>query len=445
VANRLQWLAANMVVSSFAIGVLGISIWELGFVDSLLTILFINILGVIPVSFFSTFGPRFGLRQMVLSRFFFGYYGVKIIAVFNILACVGWSAVNVIVGAQLLYSVQGKLPGFAGIIIIAACTFLITLFGYKVVHAYEFWSWIPCFIVFLIVLGTFAHTGDFANLPMGIGTSEAGGVLSFASAIFGFSTGWTSYAADYTVYQPANSSRTKVFVWTFFGLFFPLLFTEMLGAAVMTASKSATTTIYADGYDSAGVGGLLGAILITNLGGFGQFCLVVLALSIVANNCPNIYSVSLSLQLMAKWTQRVPRFIWSLLGTLVYVAIAVPGYSHFEGILENFMLLIAYWLAIYEGISLSEHFIFKRGYTGYDITIYDIPGKLPPGFAAISAFCFGVMGAILGMSQVWFIGPIGKKAGAAPYGGDVGFELAFGFSAIAYILLRSIEKSYFKR
>lgn len=73
-----QWLSANMVVSSFAIGALAVPVFQLGFVDSLLTILFINLLAVTPVCFFSTFGPRFGLRQMVLSRFYFGFYGVKL-------------------------------------------------------------------------------------------------------------------------------------------------------------------------------------------------------------------------------------------------------------------------------------------------------------------------------------------------------------------------------
>ena len=67
-----------MVVSSFAIGTLGITVFDLGFVDGLLTILFINLLGVTPVCFFSTFGPRFGLRQMILSRFYFGFYTTKL-------------------------------------------------------------------------------------------------------------------------------------------------------------------------------------------------------------------------------------------------------------------------------------------------------------------------------------------------------------------------------
>lgn len=67
-----------MTVSTFALGALAQPVFGLGFVDSALTIVCINVLGILPVCFFSTFGPRFGLRQMVLSRFFFGYNGVKL-------------------------------------------------------------------------------------------------------------------------------------------------------------------------------------------------------------------------------------------------------------------------------------------------------------------------------------------------------------------------------
>jgi purine-cytosine permease-like protein len=115
----------------------------MGIADSMITILFFNLIGITPVCFFSTFGPRFGLRQMVLSRFWFGWWGVKLIAIFNVLACIGWSSVNAIVGAQLINATNHKVDGAVGIVIIAVCTFAVCLFGYKVVHAYEFYSWIP--------------------------------------------------------------------------------------------------------------------------------------------------------------------------------------------------------------------------------------------------------------------------------------------------------------
>ncbi|OAA65992.1 purine-cytosine permease [Niveomyces insectorum RCEF 264] len=438
-----MWLSANMVVSSFAIGALAEPIFELGFVDTALTIILVNSLAILPVCFFSTFGPRFGLRQMVLSRFFFGYHAVKLIAFFNILACVGWSAANVIVGAQLFNAVNHNMPGWAGILVIAFSTLVICFFGYRIVHEYERWSWIPCLIIFLIVIGEFGHSGKFNNLlPLKTGKTEAGAVLSFAASVYGFGTGWTSYSADYTVYQPVDRSRRSVFFWTFGGLFLPLVFTELLGAAVMTAATNDPD--YEQAYMSGGIGGLLAMVLQPPLGRFGDFCLVVLALSIIANNCPNIYSVSLSLQVMARETQRVPRWIWVLIGTGVYIAIAIPGYNHFATWLENFMDIIAYWLSIYQGISLTEHFFFRRGFGGYRPEHYQDASKLPPGFAALTAFAFGIMGVVLGMSQTWYIGVIGKLCGGE-FGGDIGFELGFSFSAISYMVLRTIEKHYFKR
>lgn len=50
--------------------------------------------------------------------------------------------------------------------------------------------------------------------------------------------------------------------------------------------------------------------------------------------------------------------------------------------------------------------------------------RLPLGFAGILAGCFGVAGAVVGMSEVWYTGPLGMKAGAE-FGADLGFEVGF--------------------
>lgn len=351
---------------------------------------------------------------------------------------------NVIVGAQCFHAVNQNVPGWAGIIVISFATLIICTFGYRIVHAYEKWSWMPIFVIFMIVLGTFAHSGDFDSLlPLNAGAAEAGGVLSFAASVFGFATGWTSYAADYTVYQPVTRSKRSVFTWTFAGLFVALCFTELLGAAVGTAMAS--NVAYKTAYDDSAVGGLLAQVLVPRLGRFGEFCVVLLGLSIVGNNCPNLYSVALSLQLLSEHTSRVPRFLWTFLCTLAYLAISLAGYNHFAPVLENFMLVIGYWLAIYEGVSLTEHFVYRRGsFARYAPEAYCEPSRLPPGFAALAAFAVGVVGAVLGMSQNWYTGPIGKLCGA-DHGGDVGFELAFAFAALSYVAFRAVEKAVYRR
>lgn len=47
---------------------------------------------------------------------------------------------------------------------------------------------------------------------------------------------------------------------------------------------------------------------------------------------------------------------------------------------------------------------------------------MPIGIASLLAVGFGVAGAVVGMSEVWFTGPLGKKAGGL-FGTDLGFEV----------------------
>lgn len=324
-------------------------------------------------------------------------------------------------------------------LIIAFATLLPGLFGYRAVLAYQQWSWIPMFVIYLIVLGVFVRSGEFNSLlPLDSGPAETGRILSFGSSVFSVATSLCTYASDYTVYQPSSASRRRLFVWTFLGMLLPLLFLESLGAAIGTATVRSEG--FARAWEDAGAGGLLGHVLIPPLGAFGSFCLVVLALGIVANNCPNVYSVSFGVQVLARRSARVPRFLWTLLGICVAIAVSVPAYDNFAPWLETFLVTTAYWFAIYQGTAFTEHFVFRRGTGAYRPEEYDSPEKLPVGFAALVAFAFGVAGGVLGMTQKWWTGPIGQLCG-----GDLGFELAFGFSAVSYLVLRFAEMRKYKR
>src|SRR5947209_7872953 len=197
VDNFTMWLSANLVISTIALGALSTQVFSLGFWDSLAIIIIFNALGVLPVAFFSTLGPRLGLRQMTISRFSFGWVGAIIMAIFNVAACIGWSTVNVIIGGQLVAALtNGAIPSWAGILIIAILTTLVSIYGYKYVHRYERYAWIPMAIIFAILLVVAAPHFKIIPTPA-FGAVEIAGLLSFGGAVFGFAVGWSSYAADY--------------------------------------------------------------------------------------------------------------------------------------------------------------------------------------------------------------------------------------------------------
>jgi purine-cytosine permease-like protein len=86
--------------------------------------------------------------------------------------------------------------------------------------------------------------------------------------------------------------------------------------------------------------------------------------------------------------------------------------------------VLSYWTAFFIVITLEEHFIFRRrngALGGYNFEVYDSPSRLPLGIAGILAGCCGVAGAVVGMAQVYYTGPIAKKIGE--FGADLGFEV----------------------
>ena len=94
----------------------------------------------------------------------------------------------------------------------------------------------------------------------------------------------------------------------------------------------------------------------------------------------------------------------------------------------------------------KEHLIFRRSsWKNYDLDAISNPSSLPVGLAAAIATGFGIMGAVPGTAQTWYVGVLGKKIDLPEFGGDIGFKLSFSFTAITYPGLRYIEKRYCRR
>ncbi|KAI0734371.1 permease for cytosine/purines, uracil, thiamine, allantoin-domain-containing protein [Fomitopsis betulina] len=434
--NLLMWFSVNTVLTTIPIGVLAQEYYTLTLPHAIATILCFGALGALTVAFISTLGPKTGLRTMMIARYSSGYVGGIIYSVLNLLTQLGFSVTAVILAGETLASVNpGTLPLVVGIIIVSVCSLVPCFIGYEMVHTYERYAWIVMTIVMFFLWGLGGHAGFDINAQKPLeatGRALSGDILSYGGIIFGSFSGWAPVAADYNCRLPVDASSMKVFLLTFFGLWIPICFVEILGATLMTISDPA----FADVIAAGDTGGLLAQVLSPWKGG-GKFILVVLAFSIVGNNIPNTYSAGISVQALGRPFAMVPRFVWVFLAFVTYTVAGVAGREHFSEILSNFLSILSYWTAFFIVIVAEEHFIFRRKggpLGGYNLDDYDTPSKLPIGVAGILAGCFGVAGAVVGMSEVWYIGPLGMDAGA-----DLGFELAAAFAAVMFVPLRWLE------
>jgi purine-cytosine permease-like protein len=281
----------------------------------------------------------------------------------------------------------------------------------------------------------------FINVPMGSGSLEAANVLSMGTAIIGFEVAWLPVAADYGVYMRETTSTKATFNWMFAGLVLSQIFIELLGAAIGTLSLS-SNPLFTDAYARAGIGGLIGSVFQghgSGVHGFGKFIEALLGFSTVGVIITNIYSLGLSVQMVSNKLLIIPRLIWSLIGGVIFLVCSMAGREHLETVMENFLLICAYWIVPFGTILLLEHYVWRRDFS-YDLTAYESSAKLPYGIAASVAFVIGTVLALLCMSQTWWVGPIAHAIGGSPFGTDVSWLLAFPVTLLIYLPLRQWER-----
>ena len=161
---------------------------------------------------FATFGPRYGTRQIVLSRYSYGLLPCYLLSILNWFGFVGWTVLGVVLGAQLISEVQPQIhiPLWAGCIIIAAVMFVVSIFGYSTLHFFERWTWIPLWIVIFIILGISVPHLDISATDSFI--SDRGDVTSFFTTIVASQPVWTACAADFTTKQVNLLRKSTIIV-----------------------------------------------------------------------------------------------------------------------------------------------------------------------------------------------------------------------------------------
>lgn len=437
----IMWFSVNLAANNITLGMLGPVIFVLGFTDACLLSIFGAFVGCVVVAYIATFGPKSGNRTMIFSRYIMGWWPSKIVVILNIVVLLGYAMIDCVVAGQILSAVSGNSMSIVvGIVIVAVIAWAITTFGYQIFHYYERWAWLPQLIVLCILAGVAGPQFNTDSRSHGDEdpTTIIGNRVSFFGLCLAAAITYGGGAADYFVYYPEHTASWRIFSMTLLGLMCSFSFAFILGIGLACGTLINTEWEAAYGISQ-------GALIVEAykpLGAFGSFCGVVVALGLVANLIVPTYSSGIDAQILGRWAGAIPRVIWNTVGVVVYTVCALVGRAHLAEIFTNFLALMGYWVSIWIAIILEEHILFRRK-IGFNWDVWNQKKKLPHGLAAFVAFVIGWVGAILCMSQVWFIGPLAHQVGT--YGADMGNFVGFAWAAVVFPPLRWLELRKFGR
>jgi NCS1 nucleoside transporter family len=414
------WTSPNMEFATIFVGVLAVAAFGLGFWAAALAIILGSGIGGITQGILSMRGPRFGVPQMVLSRLGFGYWGNALPAGLNaVTAGIGWFAVNSVSGALAL-SVLTHMPQVLCLLIIVAVQVVVAFFGYNLVHVFERYAFPVLTIIFLIAAGVIlskAHPGTTHHTIPGAFLIELG-------ATFGYAVGWNPYASDYTRYFKPEANAKAIAFWSGLGLFLSCALLETVGAA-------AATLLNPNDALGANPTGAFTGLMATPL---ADFTLIAIALGAVSANVLNIYSGALSFTAIGiKLPLALRRAIVALGFGAIGFFLAWSGLHNAGTKYENFLLIIAYWIAPWLAVYFCDLLLRRNP----DETLL---------FATRRTNWAGPVAMLIGMGvSIWlfsnqteYLGLVPKHIGSA---GDLTFEVGFVITAVIYLGWHAIART----
>jgi NCS1 nucleoside transporter family len=404
------WTSPNLEFATIFLGVLAVSAFGLSFWEAAAALTLGNLLGAIAHGVLSSRGPVYGVPQMVLGRVAFGYWGNLLPAsLMSIMAGAGWFAVNSVSGAFALNSLTG-LPVLLCLVVIVVVQILIAFFGHNLVQSFERYVFPVLALVFLVVAAVIFSKSALSGIG---GSGGLGGFLLTASAAFGYTAGWNPYAADYTRYLPAATSRRAVGLFAGSGLFIATTVLMLVGAASVTVGGNASSNP---------------ATTFTNNlpGRLAALALLSIALGAVAANVLNVYSAALAfltlgIKLPFAWRRAVVAVCFGVIGfVLAWLGLGDAGHAY-----ESFLLVIAYWIGPWLAVVLVDMHI-RRGQV-IDGAFTDTRHRNWAGPVAMLAGMVVSIG--LFSNQSLYTGPVPQ---AVPWIGDITFLVGFLIAAGVY-------------
>jgi NCS1 nucleoside transporter family len=409
------WMSPNLEFATVFVGVIGVLFFGLSFWMAALAIVVGTAAGALSQGVLSTWGPKHGLPQMVIGRSAFGFLGnILPTGLMSVTAGIGWFAVNSVSGAYALNTLWHMPKGLA-LVIIVLVQIAVAFFGHNLVHSFERFVFPFLAVVFVIATVAVFHKAHLGAHAAG-GIPTVGAFLIEVGAAFGYAAGWNPYASDYTRYQAPKANEKAVGWYAGLGIFVSCVVLELAGAASVTAVASPSNNPTSD----------FTGVMPTWI---ADLTLLAIAIGAISANVLNIYSGAMSFLAMGiKLPLALRRAIVAVVFGAVGLIVAFTGLHDAGKKYENFLLVIAYWIAPWLAVVFVDRWL-RRG-SKIDRIVDDTRYT---NWAGPIAMALGMAISIwLFSNQSKYLAPIPKHHPAI---GDITFEVGFVISAVSYYVL----------
>lgn len=400
------WFAPQVNMTGVFTGTLAIGL-GLGFWLGMLAMVIGTVLGSLVVGYLSTWGPRTGAGQLPNSRMAFGG-GVVLPGVLQWLSSIAWDGLVGLFGGEAL-AVLLDIPFWIGVLIVLALQGAVGFFGYELIHRVQAVLSVVLFVTFVVFAVKLVGGHQVITPVSAQGADLVGAFVLEVTIALSLAISWASYAADFSRYLPASSSRRRVFGFSFAGIVSAYIFVQGIGIAAAGVLSEQTAL----GVRSVMGGGVLGAV-----------ALLVIALAAIGSSAMNDYSGSLALQTVGV---RVRRPVSAVVVTvLAFVLILWLHSGDTASRFEDVLLLIGYWIPAFVAVIVIDWLIRSRGRAS--INPAQERTARPDAVAALVAFVLAYAAAVPFMNTSVIQGPVA----VAWHGADVAYFVNFLVAAVLY-------------
>ncbi|NMP21029.1 purine-cytosine permease family protein [Sulfobacillus harzensis] len=408
------WFGANVELATLTTGVAAVGLFGLSFWQAAIGLVIGNIIGAVVLALVSTFGPRLGVPQLVHSRSAFGFFGNFLPGAFNLVAGALWFAVNTVLGTFAFTALLHT--GFlVGLIIMVVLQVIIAVYGYNMIHAVER---VMAGLLTLVFIGVsiFAFSHAHYSAPfnphsiLGQYSGITGGIIEAVGLAVSYLFGWTVFGSDYTRYLPKTTKPSAIFGNVFSSNFIAAVWLELVGVALAGIFPKA-----ANGNPIALITGIHPAWLV-------DLALLAVVFGTITANVLNIYSGSLSALVI---NVPIKRWVAAVAVGVVGAVVAYIGHTAYYVDFENFLFLLAYWIAPWAAVVLVDFFLIHKG--SYPESIFYNPKRVIN--RGLWAWAIAIIVSVPFFNQSLYVGAFANAHG---HWGDISYYVSFVVAGVVY-------------